>query len=176
MKRALHILLDNNLPEPLVGDLWKLWRSSFPDWKVSHETGVAKASTVDKHWILKLCHIDRHRDWLVITKDKGANDRRDSEKLPRLCKRNKHAYLIMSHTLRKADQMKAAISSVWPEFELVIRACEKLRNRTKPHVKLNQIVFKSGTGYALQIGGCGIRDFLGEPREEPGEAAKFKLE
>jgi hypothetical protein len=145
-------------------ELRKLWRSSFPEWKPSHEKDIAKASTKDRHWIIKLSNIDRHRDWLIITKDKGAKDKRDRDKLPRICKRHNYAYLIVSHTLRRADQMKAGIASVWPDFVLVVRACEKLRRQTKRHVKLNQMIFKSGTGYALQIGGSGIRDFLGEPR------------
>jgi hypothetical protein len=62
-----------------------------------------KLALRDRHWIIKLSNIDRHRDWLIITKDKGAKDKRDRDKLPRICKRHNYAYLIVSRTLRRAD-------------------------------------------------------------------------
>jgi hypothetical protein len=143
-----------------VKELGEFWKSSFPSWTIRHENDIAKPSTRDRHWIPRLNTIKKDGDWLIITSDRGANDRRRGEKLPVVCRKHGHAYLILSQTVSKYDAFKAAFSAVWPSLPLVVKACKKLKHANS-HVILSQVSIKANQiGYRIQVRGVPIEDWM----------------
>lgn len=168
MIRYLHIVVDNTLPRTLVGDLGAFWRSNYPDWTIRHENEVAKASSKDSHWIGKLRQIEKTGAWLIITSDKGMGDRKETEKLPYLCKKHDHGYIILSRSVGRVEHFKAAIASVWPEFPVAIKVCQHLKHRPSTHVKLGQFSSKKvEVGYKLQVLGSSLLKYLKDHENDP---------
>ena len=167
MIRHLHIVVDNTLPSTLVRDLGTFWHSNYPDWTIRHENAIARASTRDTHWIGRLRQIEKTGAWLIITSDKGMGDLKENEKLPYLCKKHDHGYIILSRSAGRSEQFKAAIAAVWPEFPIVIKVCQHLKHRPRVHVKLGQSTSKGAEhGYQLQVLGNPLLKYL---REKEGE-------
>jgi len=159
--RYLHIVVDNTLPRTLVRDLGNFWRSNYPDWTIRHENEIARASSRDTHWIGRLRQLEKTGAWLIITSDKGKGDLKENEKLPYLCKKHDHGYVILSRGAGRSEHFKAAIAAVWPEFPVVIKVCKHLKHRPAVHVKLGQATSKKGVmGYKLQVLGTSLLKYL----------------
>ncbi len=141
-------------------ELAAFWQSSYPNWEFSHENDIAKGCTHDRHWIPKLAETDPDRDWLILTRDKGRNDKRANDKLPKVCKHHGCAYLIISETLGKMESCKAALASVWTSLPMVIVACRKLRH-TVTHVKLSKHMAKNqAVSYRIRVQGRTLEEYL----------------
>ena len=150
-------------------DLALFWKSNYPDWTIRHETQIAKASTRDVHWIGRLHQIEKTGAWLIITSDKGKGDLKENEKLPYLCKKHDHGYIILSQSVGRSEHFKAAIAAVWAEFPIVTKVCTHLKHRPGTHVKLSQATVKGvKAGYKLQVLGNSLEKYL---RDKEAEAA-----
>lgn len=172
MKKTLHVVIDNNKPPHLAKELSKFWASTYQTWTIRHESEIAKPSSHDAHWIAKLSTVEHEGEWLIITSDKGRGDLKESDKLPILCKKHGHAYIILSPRLNKIEYCKAALACVAPQFELVITACRKLRHNKKAHVKLGEVTSKGNqVTYRLQVRGAALMEFL-NPKRAAGQKVK----
>ena len=86
---------------------------------------------------------------------------KENEKLPYLCKKHDHGYVILSRGAGRSEHFKAAIAAVWPEFPVVIKVCKHLKHRPAVHVKLGQATSKKGVmGYKLQVLGTSLLKYL----------------
>jgi len=157
----LHIVIDNTFPKSLAQELEAYWRVQYPLWTVQHENDLGKASTIDAHWIPRLANQRKKGRWVVITADAGVNDVKMGDKLPVLCKKHGHAYLILSALARTSAHYKAAISSVWPELPLVVAACDLLKHK-RAHVGLGMLSNDPTKGYALRVYSRPLREWMAE--------------
>jgi hypothetical protein len=159
LSSVIHIVIDNNLPSSVAGAIAGYWTTTYPRWTVRNEKEIAKCSSPDSHWISKLSKIEKEGRWLIITNDRGANTSKVSEKLPRLCKQHRHAYVIVSQSLMKEATLKAAMASIWPRLPDVIIACDKLVHREKPHVRLAP-TSSAATEFKLHIANKGLEEYF----------------